>query len=159
MATLNASPSLDALLRRNGVLYVTVRPGLARSRPARDAKAIRGAQVVKTLLLADERGYALAVIPKNREIDLAALEAEFGRSFRTASPEEAQRIFPGLPLRALPPIHEGRDADIYLEQSLVQLSEVYLETPKPGRLVRLDGESFRSLFYGAWCGQISRVSA
>ena len=155
----NCALSIDALLRRNGVRYATVQPGRAQAGVGHGTLGSQRGQVARVLLLADARGYALAVIPKNRHLDLAALENEFGRRFRLAGADDAERLFPGLPLRALPPICSCGQVDTYLEQSLVQLCDVFLETSDPRMMVRLDGESFRRLFYGAWCGQISHASA
>lgn len=155
----NCALSIDALLLRNGVRYDTVHPGRAQVGVGQGTTGAQHGQVARVLLLADARGYALAVIPKNRQLDLTALEHEFGRRFRLAGADEAERLFPGLPLRALPPICSCGQLDTYLEQSLVQLSDVFLATPDPRVMVQLDGESFRRLFYGAWCGRISRASA
>lgn len=157
-----AAQRVDALLRKNGVDYATVRCRRANRQGSpydRDGVAqVEGHLVARTVVLADSRGYALAVIPRDRHLDLAALENEFGRRFRVASNAETLRLFPGLPLRALPPVDAERRLETFVDQSLVPLTEVYLETTDPEGLVRLDGESFRGLFYGAWCGQISRPS-
>lgn len=114
-------------------------------------------QIARTVLLADRLGYALAVIPKNRRIDLAALYQEFGRRLRIASREEAQQLFRGRPPLLPPPPGSASQFETFLEQSLVKLTRVFFETADLRRLVPIDGDAFRDLFYGAWCGQISRA--
>lgn len=116
-------------------------------------------QIARTILLADERGYALAVIPSDRHVDLAAIEREFGRRLRMARGDEVARLFPGLPPSALPPIADGLQLETFVDQTLVPLSDVYFQTADPRRLVRIDGESFRSLLYNAWCGHITRLES
>jgi Ala-tRNA(Pro) deacylase len=154
---MTAALSVDALLASNGIAYHTVRSNRSARRPRRGGPAIKDERVVRTLLLVDDRGArALAVIPKSRSLDLPALNREFGRRFRLVRPEESAYPLPGLPLRALPPQSAGPRVEVFLEQSLAGLSEVFFETGDPLRLVRLEGEAFRGLFYGCWCGRISR---
>lgn len=116
-------------------------------------------QIARTILLADDRGYALAVIPSDRHVDLAAIEREFGRRLRMARSDEIKRLFPGLPPNALPPIADELQLETFVDQTLVPLTDVCFETADPRRLVRIDGESFRSLLYNAWCGRITRLES
>jgi Ala-tRNA(Pro) deacylase len=113
-------------------------------------------------VLADDRGdlrYALAVIPGDRRVDLAAIEREFGRRLRMARGDEISLLFPGLPPSTLLPVADELQLETFVDQALVPLSEVYLETADPSRLVRIEGESFRSLLYAAWCGHISSLKS
>lgn len=116
--------------------------------------SLRG-QVAISQVLTDDEGYALAVIPRSWSIDLAALREEFGRQFRIVD----EPVPGGSLLRGLSISDAGQcGVDVILEQSLACLPSVYLETGHPHMLIHLDGESFRQLFYGAWCGCISQAS-
>jgi prolyl-tRNA editing enzyme YbaK/EbsC (Cys-tRNA(Pro) deacylase) len=152
---MNAASGVAPILLGNRVEHRTARPNSAIRQGNPGKPIIRGEQIAKVLLLADGHGYALAVIPGNRRIDLAAMEQEFGRRFQIAGSDEVRRVFPDSPPRALPPNMGDADIETYVEQSLVRLSDVYFETADPRRLQHIDGESFRDLFYGAWCGGIS----
>lgn len=142
---------LDGILRENRIPFDTV------GRDDLGGPPIGRGRIAKTLLLADARGYAVAVIPGNRQIDLLAIRREFGRSFRLGRPDETDRLFPGTPPNALPPVGGDPRLETFLDLSLVRLRDVFLETRDPRRLIRIVGESFRALFYGAWCGPISRA--
>lgn len=107
--------------------------------------------------LTDTRGYAVAFIPGNREIDLPALRRELGRSFHLG-PEETECLFSGARSNALPLVGGDPRLETFLDQSLVRLRDVFLQTREPRRLIRLVGESFQALFYGVWCGPISRAA-
>lgn len=146
-------------LRSYGVEYDTIirEHPIGLSRPC--SRLAQGTPIALTHLLADDRGYALAVIPSDRRVDLAAIEQEFGRRFRMARGEEIARLFPGLRPSALPPVADGSQIETFVDQALVPLSEVCFQTADPGRLVKLDGESFRGLLYNAWCGHISRLES
>jgi Ala-tRNA(Pro) deacylase len=131
-------------LARKGVDHLIVRRGAPPGRIAR------------SVLIEDARGYALAVVPADREIDLQALNQEFRRTFRKSGGTQVRALFPGVAPGAIPPVGVGDGMEVYLDDALVRLPEVYLETGERGRLARLDGEAFRELFYGSWCGTISR---
>ncbi len=116
--------------------------------------SLRG-QVAISQVLTDNDGYALAVIPRAWAIDLPALRAEFGRPFRIVDdPAPENSLLRGLCI----PTARERGIEVILEQSLVCLPSVYFETVHSDLLIRLEGESFRRLFYGSWCGCISHAS-
>lgn len=116
--------------------------------------SLRG-QVAISQVLTDDDGDALAVIPRTWAIDLPALRAEFGRPFRIADdPGPGNSLLHGISI----PAARERGVEVILEQSLVCLPSVYLETVHSDLLIRLEGESFRRLFYGSWCGCISQAS-
>lgn len=149
-----AALRVETLLSGSGIDYTSIRREEG-AHPVAFEGVCDGEHIAKTLLLADGRGYALAVIPREREIDLDAMREEFGRSFRVAGSDEALRLFPGLHLRGLPPPGPGAELETFVDQSLVRLADVYFESADPRRLVHVDGEAFRNLLYGAWCGHIS----
>lgn len=153
---MTATRGLDALLRTSGIAYATAKHDPSNHLADLRGMPVGGEEVARTLLLMDDGGYALAIIPRDRHLDLRNMEHEFGRRMRMASGDEIGRLFPGLPPRALPPVAEGPDIETYVDQSLVPLSAVYFETASPRHLVRIEGDAFRGLLYGAWCGPISR---
>ncbi len=152
-----AAISVDALLERNGVAYETLRRDPRRSRAGNEPCAVPGDRVVKARLLVDAGRHAVAVIPTNRRLDLAALNQEFGRRFRLGSPADRARLFPGLPAHAMLPAAIDQQVEIFVDQSLVGLREIAFETPDARTLLRIEGEAFTDLFDGAWCGRISNA--
>ncbi len=72
------------------------------------------------------------------------------------SGDEIRHLHRGRPPSAIPPIGDAEDIETFLDQGLVTLDEVYFETEDQRQLVRVDGEAFRQLFYGSWCGRISQ---
>lgn len=132
-------------------------PGKPSHRGLHDGRVPREC-IAKTVVLTDSRGCALAVIPKSRGIDLPAINAEFDRSFVPRSRDAVGDLCPGL-LSGIPPVGETEGMETFLDLHLVTLPAVYFETENPGRMVRIEGEDFRKLFYGAWCGRISQETA
>ena len=151
-----ATLSVASLLERSGVDYDTIPKRRSRRRATRLAPAIPGDRVIKTVLLIDGQRHALAVIPKNRRIALAALNSEFRRNFRLGSPDDVVRLYPGLPVHALLPAAIGAQAELFVDLSLVGLRDVAFETRDRRALVRIEGQALPELFNGAWCGRISQ---
>jgi prolyl-tRNA editing enzyme YbaK/EbsC (Cys-tRNA(Pro) deacylase) len=150
---------LDDLLHARDV-HCALLPTYLRAPQGQGARGripITGAHRIATgLLLADRLGSAVAVIPKDRALDLGAMQQEFGRQFHVLGRIDASRAGSGPASAADGSTPTPAGIELFVDQSLVLLSYVYLETADPNRLARLDGDSFRSLFYGAWCGRITR---
>ena len=82
------------------------------------ALGIEVGEVLKTLAV--RTGYALAVIPASRRLDLhLAREALGDNRARLASEEELGRDFPDYELGALPPIGALLDAQVYVEPEVL----------------------------------------
>ena len=148
------APSVARFLESCGVAYDTVPRRPRRATGGR--RSVPAERVLKPLLLIEEDRHALAVIPKNRRLDLVALNRQFHRRFRRGTEEDAQRLYPGLPLSLLLPAGIGAQAEIYVEQSLLGLREFVIETPDYSRLIKIESDGFSELFNGAWCARISR---
>lgn len=63
-------------------------------------------QVAKTVVLHDERGYVLAIVPASERLDLHKVTEALGsdRPLRLASEEEMAEDFPGFEVGATPPL-------------------------------------------------------
>jgi prolyl-tRNA editing enzyme YbaK/EbsC (Cys-tRNA(Pro) deacylase) len=110
------------------------------------------------VLVRDPQGYAVVVTPRNRRLDLEGLNREFNRRFVRARPHEIDRLLPTPRHGELPPIGPGGGIETYLDEALVTVGDVYVETCDGKDLVRVEGEAFHELLYGAWCGRFSRAA-
>ena len=153
---MSSAPSVVRFLESFGVAYDTVPRPLGPRRATGRRRSVPAERVLKPLLLMEEDRHALAVIPKNRRLDLVALNRQFHRRFRLGTEEDAQRLYPGLPLSLLLPAGIGAQVEIYVDQFLVSLREIVIDTPDYSRLIKIEGDGFSELFNGAWCARISR---
>jgi Ala-tRNA(Pro) deacylase len=63
----------------------------------------------KTIVVHFEDGYALAVLPADRHVDLEELRQSFGsRMLRLATEDELAELFPDCELGAMPPFGNGK---------------------------------------------------
>lgn len=148
---------VDRFLKDQGVAYATLRQPDGHRHTRRDLSVAVGERMLKTLLLVDDDRHALAVIPNNRHIDLVTLNRHFLRGFRLGTPDDAARLYPGLPRSLLLPAGIEAQVEIFVDQLLVGLREIVIETADRSKLVRIEGEDFSELLNGAWCGRISRA--
>jgi hypothetical protein len=112
---------------------------------------IPAGSIARAVGLADRRGTAVALIPANRRIDLVVLAGELGRSFRIIGMPP-----PGAALVQPMASPERPRVETFVDVRLLRLPRVYLETADRCRLASLDADGFRRVFYGHWCGDISR---
>jgi Ala-tRNA(Pro) deacylase len=63
-------------------------------------------QVAKTVVLQDQRGYVLAILPASERLDLHKVREALGssRALRLATEEEIAQDFPGFDVGATPPL-------------------------------------------------------
>ena len=78
-------------------------------------------EVLKTLAVRTGSGYALAVIPASRRLDLHLAREALGDSrARLASEEELGRDFPDYELGALPPLGALLHAQVYVDPEVLR---------------------------------------
>lgn len=123
---------------------------------ARQAR-IPADRLAKPVLLEDERGYVVAVVPASRRIDLRSLGAQLHRELELASEEEIATLFPDCERGALPPIAPAYRLPVVFDDALSKLPEVYFEAGDHEDVVHVRGEDFVALLEGALHGHFSRT--
>jgi Ala-tRNA(Pro) deacylase len=89
------------------------------------ALGISGDEVLKTIVLSIEGGYALTVIPASRRLDIKrAREAVRDKEARFATEEELERHFPDYELGAFPPIGSLVGAATYVDPEVLDHENV-----------------------------------
>ena len=85
------------------------------------ALGITADEVVKTVMLATDRGPALLVVPASRRLDLRlAREAVGDHAARLASEDELQRSFSECELGALPPLGSLLGAPVFVDPEVLE---------------------------------------
>jgi Ala-tRNA(Pro) deacylase len=129
-----------------------VRYDLLAHPPTRDAAHnaelahVPGDQVAKAVVLEDDNGYLMAVLPASRKLDLHAVSRELNRDgLRLADESELTTLFKDCECGAIPPLGPVYDIETVLDKSLADAREVYFEAGDHLTLIRLKGENFRRL--------------
>ena len=111
--------------------------------------------IAKGVLLKDNTGYLLAVIPASQWVDLDRTKEELGRDLQLASEEEVERLFSDCSLGAIPPLGSTYGVETVLDEALTSLANIYFEGGDHERLIRVTGEQFKGLMKGVRHGHFS----
>lgn len=135
-------------LRDHSVDFQLVQhPHSQRSAESARAAHVREDQVAKAILLKDDQGYVLAVLPASSSLDMRAVHDETGRRHLEMVEEgELSRAFPDCELGALPPLGQAYGITTLLDNSLRHRDTVYFEAGDHEELVEMDGDRFAKLF-------------
>lgn len=115
---------------------------------------IPGSRLAKGVLLRDEVGYALAVLPASHHIRLAELRRQFGDDVGLASADEVEDLFQDCARGAVPAVGECYGLDMVVDESIGEQPEIYFEGGDHA-LVRVSRRHFADLTTGARHGRFS----
>ena len=125
------------------------------SESARAAHVPEG-RVAKCVLLEDERGYMLAIVPASCRVSLEGLAQQLDRSFELATEPELGELFRDCEVGAVPAANEAYGIPAVIDESLLRLPDLYFEAGDHEDLVHVSGEMFRQLQKRALHGKIGR---
>jgi Ala-tRNA(Pro) deacylase len=114
-------------------------------------------RLAKAVVLRDEEGYFLAVLPAARDLDLGALEEAFGRRPELVAEEELGRLFPDCALGAVPALGPAYGLDSVVDEAIRGLPEVSFEAGDHEEVIAVRGPDFERLLADAPVGAFSKV--
>lgn len=89
---------------------------------------VPGKEVAKTVLLRAGDGYALAVLPATRRVDLERIRQRLGEArVEMASEEEMERLFPDCERGAIPPFGSLYQLRTVVDESLAEDEQIVFE--------------------------------
>ena len=106
-------------------------------------------RLAKAVVLEDDDGYVLAVIPANCRLDLRELGAALQRDLWLASERELLELFADCAPGAVPPVGEGYGIPTVWDASLGHKPDVYFEGGDHRTLVHMSGPDFCELMRSA----------
>ena len=156
---MSLSGTVEACLRRHAVPFATaLHPPAPTSVAAAHAASVREDAVAKGVVLADERGHVLAVLPASRRLDLERVRRELGRSLHLVNESELEGLFPDCATGAVPPVGAAYGLPTIVDVVLEGREEIFFEAGDHETLVRVDGASFLDLLDQAEVAEISMIS-
>lgn len=106
---------------------------------------IPGDRLAKGVLLRDDTGYALAVLPASHHIRLAELQKQFGDDVVLASEREIVDLFEDCVRGAIPALGECYGLDLLVDDSIEEQPEIYFEGGDHVTLIRMSHAQFAKL--------------
>ncbi len=116
---------------------------------------IPGDRLAKGVLLRDEVGYALAVLPASHHIRLSELRRQFGDDVDLATEGEIEDLFQDCVRGAIPAIGECYGLDMVVDDSIEEQPEVYFEGGDHSTLVHMTHAQFAKMTASARHGSFS----
>jgi Ala-tRNA(Pro) deacylase len=113
-------------------------------------------QVAKSVILEDEDGYLMAVIPASHHIELGQLSRQLQRRLGLATEDELASLFSDCDLGAIPPIGEAYQMEVIMDDSLEKCPDIYFEAGDHTDLIHVRGPAFRQLMQHARHGHFCR---
>lgn len=150
------SPSVKKYLAKQDVDYeVVTHPHTRASMESAEAAHVSGEGLAKAVVLKDDAGYLLAVMPATYKLTLGELHDVLGRRVKMASEDELGDLFGDCEVGAVPPLARAYGLEAVWDDSLARMTDVYFEGGDHASLVRVSGEGFRKLMADAEHGAFS----
>lgn len=121
-----------------------------------EAAHIPGDQLAKCVVLEDEKGFLMAVIPATHELELDALNKQLNRNLQLASEDEVADLYDDCDRGAVPPLPDAFGYEAVVDDCLTGNNDIYLEAGDHQELVHITGEAFQNLTAKASHGYFSR---
>jgi Ala-tRNA(Pro) deacylase len=150
------SRTLESFLGEHHAVYALEHHALALSSlGAARAAHVDEHLVAKSVLLEDDDGPVLAVLPAACRLELSRLREQTGRPLHFASEDDTVRFFPDCALGALPPVGIAFGLPTVVDRSFETLAEVFFEAGDHETFVRMEGSEFLDLMSNAKRAEIA----
>jgi Ala-tRNA(Pro) deacylase len=143
---MSAAPELTRYLASRNIGYDTVDHGRTMSsmRTAEECH-IPADCLAKAVVLLDDNGYFLAVLPASHHLRFSDLEDQGHWPVRMATEEEIERLFPDCIPGAIPPVGAAYGLRTVVDESITEVPEIYFEGGDHATLVHMSGPAFDRL--------------
>jgi len=113
------------------------------SRQTARAAHIEPAQLVKAVMLDDERGRrVMAVLPASRHLRLGDLRRQFGHDFGMATERAAAEVFQDCEPGAFPPLGPAYGVETIWDDSLMDACDVFFEAGDHRHVVHMSAIAY-----------------
>ena len=151
-----AATVLSSLKERNIGYEIVSHPKTYSSAETATAAHVDEGHIAKAVVVKDEKGYLLAVIPASSWLDLDHLRKELNRDLHLAPEDEADGLFEDCQPGAFPSLGEAYGLETVLDEALTSLARVYFEAGDHEQLVAVSGDDFQDLMKGVRRGHFSQ---
>jgi Ala-tRNA(Pro) deacylase len=112
-------------------------------------------QMAKAVVLEDDMGYMMAIVPADRRVHLGALREQLGRTMGLATEPDLGSMFKDCALGAIPPLGAAYGIEAVIDDELMEGSDIYFEAGDHEDVVRMRRGDFlrllRSAQHGRFC--------
>ena len=143
---MNISPTLVEQLSKQDITFDVLEHSYSNtSLNSAYSANVPSSQMVKSVILEDDSGYVMALVPATHHVKLNQLNMAMNRNLTLAKESELKEIFTDCDLGAIPPIGEAYGIETIVDYDLDECSDIYIESGNHTELVHISGSSFRKL--------------
>jgi Ala-tRNA(Pro) deacylase len=102
-------------------------------------------QMAKAVVLEDEDGYIVSVLPSNNRLNLAWVSEELNRDLKLATEPELRKLFKDCETGASPALSDAYGLKVIWDDQLKHASDIYIEAGDHEHLIHLRGDDFKQL--------------
>lgn len=146
----------DYLRRQSADFDVLPHPHAASGMRVAEAAHIAGDCLAKGVLMEDEDGLVLALVPATHRVRVGAVRRHLERPVGLATEQEAAAVFRDCEPGAVPSMGAPYGLRTLADEALFGRSDIYLEGGDHRELLHMKGKTFDRLLKAAKCGVISR---
>ena len=152
--------SLERYLIKTGIRYgVIIHRPTKYSIATAHAACVPAGRLAKSVVLRDEQGYLIAVVPASHRLRLGWLHVQLRRELGLATESELTALFIDCELGAIPPLGPLYGLDVIVDDVLSEQPEIYFEGGDHRELIKVAGADFDRLLPNAMHGRISCLNA
>jgi Ala-tRNA(Pro) deacylase len=137
---------VEDYMAAQGVRYdVVPHPRSHNSMETAELAHVPGQRLAKSVVLEDEDGYVMAVLPSNCHVRLGVLSRELNRRLHLAQEASLRELFDDCELGAIPAVGLAYGMPTIVDERLERVPEVWFEAGNHEELIRMDREQFALL--------------
>ena len=149
--------TLQKYLDRKGVNYELFQhPYTSSCMQSAEVAHIHGDQIAKGVVLGDDIGYLMAVVPATHHVQLGKLHNTLDRYLGLVTEQELADLFKDCDVGAIPPLGDAYGMPVVMDESLTACPDIYFEAGDHEDLVHVSGEDFKALMSSAGKGLFSQ---
>ena len=150
------STTLDKYLSESGTIYSVMRHRHSSSSlDTAEAAHVSGKQLAKPVVLKDEQGYVMAIIPATKKARLGVISHMMDRHLGLASESDFPDLFKDCEVGAVPAMGQAYGVEMVWDDELATATEVFCESGDHETLIEMNHKQFKDLMRNSRHGRIS----
>jgi len=100
-------------------------------------------QVAKSVILKDNDGYLMAVVPATHHVRLGVISQNMERRLGLATEAEIATLFADCDTGAIPPTGEAYNMEVVIDDELSDCEDIYFEGGDHKEIIHMNGDDFQ----------------
>ena len=140
-----ASTVSDYLAEHDVAYDVLTHRHTASSGETAEASHVPGTRLAKSVIVEDDQGYLMVVLPSNRQVNFGELHRQLNRNLGLATEGELVKLFADCEVGALPAMGPAYGMETIVDDVLAEQPDIYFEAGDHEQLIHVSAETFQLL--------------